>query len=88
MFISRTNQNLWFFLRAAEIKEPPDMRYMDPAMIGILAGMALMFIILCVVLRLFSKYVFCYLKFFFLILCIMERYGVFMKIIQQFRFIG
>ncbi|XP_031618043.1 uncharacterized protein LOC116337536 isoform X2 [Contarinia nasturtii] len=30
-------------------------RYVDPAMIGILAGMALMFIIICVVLRLFSR---------------------------------
>lgn len=30
-------------------------RYIDPAMIGILAGMALMFIIICVVLRLFSR---------------------------------
>ncbi|XP_063218208.1 uncharacterized protein LOC134528486 [Bacillus rossius redtenbacheri] len=30
-------------------------RYIDPAMIGVLVGMALMFIILCVVLRLFSK---------------------------------
>jgi hypothetical protein len=29
--------------------------YTDPAMIGVLVGMALMFIILCVVLRLFSK---------------------------------
>jgi hypothetical protein len=29
----------------------------DPAMIGVLVGMALMFIILCVVLRLFSKWV-------------------------------
>lgn len=32
-------------------------RYIDPAMIGILAGMALMFIIICVVLRLFSRLV-------------------------------
>lgn len=32
-------------------------RYIDPAMIGILAGMALMFIIICVVLRLFSRWV-------------------------------
>ncbi|XP_069686759.1 uncharacterized protein jus isoform X2 [Periplaneta americana] len=32
---------------------PP--RYVDPTMIGVLVGMALMFIILCVVLRLFSK---------------------------------
>lgn len=30
-------------------------RYVDPAMIGVLVGMALMFIIICVVLRLFSK---------------------------------
>ncbi|KAL7286824.1 hypothetical protein TKK_0018967 [Trichogramma kaykai] len=39
----------------AEVKEPQDLRYIDPAMIGILAGMALMFIIICVVLRLFSQ---------------------------------
>nr|CAD7255959.1 unnamed protein product [Timema shepardi] len=32
---------------------PP--QYVDPAMIGVLVGMALMFIIICVVLRLFSK---------------------------------
>lgn len=31
--------------------------YIDPAMIGVLIGMALMFIIICVVLRLFSQYV-------------------------------
>lgn len=30
-------------------------RYVDPAMIGVLVGMALMFIIICVVLRLFSR---------------------------------
>ncbi|XP_037030679.1 uncharacterized protein LOC119070437 isoform X3 [Bradysia coprophila] len=36
-----------------ESREPE--RYVDPAMIGILAGMALMFIIICVVLRLFSR---------------------------------
>ncbi|PNF18159.1 hypothetical protein B7P43_G01812 [Cryptotermes secundus] len=36
-----------------EATEPP--KYIDPAMIGVLVGMALMFIILCVVLRLFSK---------------------------------
>lgn len=30
-------------------------RYVDPTMIGVLVGMALMFIIICVVLRLFSK---------------------------------
>lgn len=29
--------------------------YIDPAMIGVLVGMALMFIIICVVLRLFSQ---------------------------------
>ncbi|XP_058792217.1 uncharacterized protein LOC131664829 isoform X2 [Phymastichus coffea] len=39
----------------AEVKEPQDLRYVDPAMIGILAGMALMFIIICIVLRLFSQ---------------------------------
>ncbi|XP_050454333.1 uncharacterized protein LOC126853005 isoform X2 [Cataglyphis hispanica] len=39
----------------AEVKEPTSIRYIDPAMIGVLVGMALMFIIICVVLRLFSK---------------------------------
>lgn len=36
-----------------ESREPE--RYIDPAMIGILVGMAIMFIIICVVLRLFSR---------------------------------
>ncbi|XP_011863255.1 PREDICTED: uncharacterized protein LOC105559514 isoform X2 [Vollenhovia emeryi] len=39
----------------AEVKETPSLRYIDPAMIGVLVGMALMFVIICVVLRLFSK---------------------------------
>ncbi|XP_046436152.1 uncharacterized protein LOC124187978 isoform X1 [Neodiprion fabricii] len=39
----------------AEHKEPPSLQYVDPAMIWVLVAMALMFIILCVVLRLFSK---------------------------------
>ena len=39
----------------AEVKEPTSLRYIDPAMIGILVAMALMFVIICVVLRLFSK---------------------------------
>lgn len=39
-----------------ESREPE--RYIDPAMIGILAGMALMFVIICVVLRLFSRLVY------------------------------
>lgn len=30
-------------------------RTVDPAMIGVLVGMALMFVIICVVLRLFSR---------------------------------
>uniref|UniRef100_A0A182NN19 Uncharacterized protein n=1 Tax=Anopheles dirus TaxID=7168 RepID=A0A182NN19_9DIPT len=30
-------------------------KYIDPAMIGVLVAMAVMFIIICVVLRLFSK---------------------------------
>ncbi|GLH10998.1 EB module, partial [Gryllus bimaculatus] len=34
---------------------PKQVTHIDPAMIGVLVGMALMFIILCVVLRLFSK---------------------------------
>ncbi|XP_015121905.1 uncharacterized protein LOC107044512 isoform X3 [Diachasma alloeum] len=39
----------------AEVKEEENLRYVDPAMIGILVAMALMFVIICVVLRLFSK---------------------------------
>ncbi|XP_043527754.1 uncharacterized protein LOC122538066 isoform X4 [Frieseomelitta varia] len=39
----------------AEQKEEPNLQYIDPTMIGVLVGMALMFIIICVVLRLFSK---------------------------------
>ncbi|KAK0098191.1 hypothetical protein PV326_010625 [Microctonus aethiopoides] len=39
----------------AEVQEEVNLRYVDPAMIGILVAMALMFIIICVVLRLFSK---------------------------------
>ncbi|XP_011158112.1 uncharacterized protein LOC105194740 isoform X2 [Solenopsis invicta] len=39
----------------AEVIEPPSLQYIDPAMIGVLVGMALMFVIICVVLRLFSK---------------------------------
>ncbi|XP_077267099.1 EB domain-containing julius seizure protein isoform X2 [Temnothorax americanus] len=39
----------------AEVKESTSLRYIDPAMIGILVAMALMFVIICVVLRLFSK---------------------------------
>lgn len=41
------------FIVTQKSREPE--RYVDPAMIGILAGMALMFIIICVVLRLFSR---------------------------------
>jgi len=36
-------------------KPPEQERYVDPTMIGILVAMALMFVIICVVLRLFSK---------------------------------
>ncbi|KYM75359.1 hypothetical protein ALC53_14268 [Atta colombica] len=39
----------------AEVKESPSLQYIDPAMIGVLVGMALMFVIICVVLRLFSR---------------------------------
>jgi len=47
---------MWLVLAVKnEPTEPP--KYVDPAMIGVLVGMALMFIILCVVLRLFSKWV-------------------------------
>lgn len=38
-----------------EVQEITSLRYVDPTMIGVLVGMALMFIIICVVLRLFSK---------------------------------
>lgn len=50
-----STQSNWYHLSTAlqESREPE--RYIDPAMIGILAGMALMFIIICVVLRLFSR---------------------------------
>jgi len=40
---------------SASNKEPASVQYIDPAMIGVLVGMALMFVIICVVLRLFSK---------------------------------
>ncbi|XP_017878713.1 uncharacterized protein LOC108624136 isoform X2 [Ceratina calcarata] len=39
----------------AEKTEDPNLQYIDPTMIGVLVGMALMFVIICVVLRLFSK---------------------------------
>lgn len=51
--ISFQFENMYTVTR--ESREPE--RYVDPAMIGILAGMALMFIIICVVLRLFSRLV-------------------------------
>lgn len=51
--IKKKKKNSSTFL--AEHKEPPSLQYVDPAMIGVLVGMALMFIIICVVLRLFSK---------------------------------
>lgn len=34
---------------------PEPERYIDPTMIGVLVGMALMFVIICIVLRLFAK---------------------------------
>lgn len=40
---------------AAIYKPPVTERYIDPTMIAILVAMALMFVIICVVLRLFSK---------------------------------
>nr|CAD7393090.1 unnamed protein product [Timema cristinae] len=43
----------WVVLTPQTDHGPP--QYVDPAMIGVLVGMALMFIIICVVLRLFSK---------------------------------
>ncbi|XP_077288100.1 EB domain-containing julius seizure protein isoform X1 [Arctopsyche grandis] len=36
-------------------EKPQPIKYIDPAMIGVLVGMALMFVIICVVLRLFSR---------------------------------
>lgn len=45
-----------FFIVAIQNPTAP-VQYVDPAMIGVLVGMALMFIIICVVLRLFSKWV-------------------------------
>uniref|UniRef100_T1H7P1 Uncharacterized protein n=1 Tax=Rhodnius prolixus TaxID=13249 RepID=T1H7P1_RHOPR len=45
------------FLLEYRYEPPAPVQYVDPAMIGVLVGMALMFIIICVVLRLFSKYV-------------------------------
>lgn len=44
---------LWLSAPKNEPNEP--VRYIDPAMIMILVAMALMFIIICVVLRLFSR---------------------------------
>lgn len=41
----------WFLAKNNSNSEP----YTDPAMLCVLAGMCLMFIIICVVLRLFSK---------------------------------
>jgi hypothetical protein len=43
------------FVLAVKNEPTGTPKYVDPAMIGVLVGMALMFIILCVVLRLFSK---------------------------------
>ncbi|XP_037910440.1 uncharacterized protein LOC119651124 isoform X2 [Hermetia illucens] len=41
--------------KGKQMKHDEVERYVDPAMIGVLVGMALMFIIICVVLRLFSR---------------------------------
>lgn len=47
---------LIFTLYVSAISEKPQpIQYIDPAMIGVLVGMALMFVIICVVLRLFSR---------------------------------
>lgn len=43
-----------YLLAGRQDKRGPET-YIDPAMIGVLVGMALMFIIICVVLRLFSQ---------------------------------
>lgn len=47
----------FFFKTAVTTEDEGVPRYRDPAMIGILVAMFLMFITICVVLRLFSKYV-------------------------------
>lgn len=52
-YIIILNLSIYIYSGKPDIREPE--RYIDPAMIGILAGMALMFIIICVVLRLFSR---------------------------------
>ncbi|KOB75000.1 Uncharacterized protein OBRU01_08178, partial [Operophtera brumata] len=39
----------------AEKRVEESLKTLDPAMIGVLVGMALMFVIICVVLRLFSR---------------------------------
>lgn len=41
----------------AQVREEPSIQYVDPAMIGVLVVMAVMFIVICIVLRLFSKWV-------------------------------
>lgn len=46
---------LTFLNQGRQDKTGPET-YIDPAMIGVLIGMALMFVIICVVLRLFSQY--------------------------------
>lgn len=45
--------------------------YIDPAMIGVLVGMALMFVIICVVLRLFSQWVY---HFYYIFTCLLWLY--------------
>jgi len=40
---------------SAKPEAPRDEPHVDPAMIGVLVGLGLMFVIMCVVLRLFSK---------------------------------
>lgn len=48
--------SLLFWIFVAPINKPIEPeKYIDPAMIGVLVAMAVMFIIICVVLRLFSK---------------------------------
>lgn len=56
--IETTNiyKSLFLFNVGRGDKRGPET-YIDPAMIGVLVGMALMFIIICVVLRLFSQWV-------------------------------
>lgn len=66
--------NLFFnsFSEKGERPKGPET-YIDPAMIGVLVGMALMFVIICVVLRLFSQWVIIFVIYFGLYLFYQSR---------------